>query len=101
VLVAFTRQVKNTNAPDFTNDITGELVQIMMARISSPEQQEYVSQKLTEIATQWQIKININQNVRFAKIPRRPQDPYLVSDMMNSLRDIEEDVYIENTDLRN
>jgi len=101
VLVAFTRQVKNTQASQFTNAISNALSDIMQHRISSLEQRAYVTQKLNEMATQWRNKIDGHtppSQILFKRNIHNKQ-PFLVSDMMNSLRDIEEDVYIENADL--
>jgi hypothetical protein len=97
VLVGFVRQLKNDNPSQFVVAMADELNAIFEHRIASEEQKIYARQQIDKLKGQWAIAIQINPNIQFKKSQFYPG---LVDYMMNSLRDIESDVYIENVSLR-
>ena len=97
VLVGFVRQLQNQTPNQFTVAMADELKTILQQRITSDEQRTYAMQKIDQLKEEWAREILNNSNIHFIKSQYHPG---LVDDLMNSLRDIESDVFIENVSLR-
>jgi hypothetical protein len=98
VLVAYTLHVKGvTNVAGFNTQMKDDLIAIIINanRGLTYEQQDYLINKLNSLSAQWISKQQAGINL----IVNNQNNNNGIFDLMNSLRDIDYDVYIENKSL--
>ena len=100
VLVAYVRNKHEVNnVSDFSVDMKDELFNSIFennTREINNEQRSYISQKLNSLTDEW-VTSKDNDIQRISK-PFVGSQTYIY-DLMNSLRDIDSDVFIENKSL--
>jgi hypothetical protein len=100
VLVAYARSVHDVNNVQGYNQTIKDELKVLIHNASRPltvEQIDYIDHKLDLLGLEW-VQGQSNGNSNITKRRFRENEPYLF-DLMHSLRDIDEDVYIENQSL--
>lgn len=93
VLVGYVRQKLGKNARQFISQDADELYGHISNRIINEQQKEYLKIKLDDLANKW-IQLAGNDNFKYNELLKNPN-----FELMNSLRDIDPDLYIQNNNL--